>query len=158
MEAVIEEISTYELERGKPTPDTIHAIIEGNLTFELRLRYRNQYRVLPEVSLATTPVGTTPDVALYPPFEPDFENRPARNPDPPLLCIEIQSPSQSNEEMVSKTEIYFQFGVKSCWIVVPAMRAVLVYDRPGHYAFFHAADTLRDETLGLELPLGLVFA
>ncbi|WP_262903312.1 Uma2 family endonuclease [Hymenobacter psoromatis] len=60
--------------------------------------------------------------------------------------------------MVDKTEIYFQFGVKSCWIVMPAIRAVLVYNRPGHYAFFHADDTLRDEALGLELPLGLVFA
>ena len=158
MEAVVEEISTYELERGKPIPDMIHGSVQANLIFELKLRYRTEFRIASEVALATLPVGTTPDVVGFPASALDFENRPARNPTPPLLCIEIQSPSQSTEEMVDKTAIYFQFGVKSCWIVVPAMQAVLVYDRPGHYAFFHAADTLRDETLGLELPLGLVFA
>ena len=158
MEAVVEEISTYELERGKPMPDTIHAAVQINLAVELVTRYRQQYRILSELALATVPSGTTPDLAVYPAFSLDFENRSARNPTPPLLCIEIQSPSQSAEEMVDKTEVYFQFGVKSCWLVMPAIRAVLVYDRPGHYAFFHADDTLRDETLGLELPLGLVFA
>ena len=139
-------------------PDMIHGSVQANLTFELKLRYRTEFRIASEVALATSPVGTTPDVVGFPASILDFENRPARQTTPPLLCIEIQSPSQSTEEMVDKTEIYFRFGVKSCWIVVPAIRAVLVYDRPGHYTFFHADDALRDETLGLELPLGLVFA
>ena len=132
----MEEISTYEPERGKPRPDTIHAAVQINLAVELVTRYRQQYRILSELALATSPIGTTPDLVMYPNFSLDFDNRPARNPNPPLLGIEIQSPSQSTDEMVGKAEIYFQFGVKSCWLVVP----------------------VRDETLGLELPLGLVFA
>ena len=45
MEAAVIELSPYELERGKPMPDTIHAIVQGNLLFELRSRYGAQYRI-----------------------------------------------------------------------------------------------------------------
>ena len=111
-----------------------------------------------ELSLATLPDGTTPDVAVYPAFALDYENRPARRTDPPLLCIEIQSPSQSVEEMVDKTNVCFGFGVRSCWVVVPAVKGIFVYDRPGHYAFSHGDDTLQDLTLNIALPLSTVFA
>ncbi len=157
MEAVVSQLSPYELERGKPMPDTIHAAIQSNLLFELKLRYRDAFRSLSELSLATLPEGTTPDVAVYPAFPLDYENRTAKRTDPPLLCIEIQSPSQAIEEMVDKTNVYFGFGVRSCWIVVPAVKGVFVYDRPGHYQFFHGDDALQDPNLNIALPLSAVF-
>ena len=76
----------------------------------------------------------------------------------PLLCIEIQSPSQSLEEMVAKVRIYFEFGVRSCWVIQPAVQGVFVFTDARHYDFFHSGDTLRDAPLGLELPLAPVFA
>ena len=157
MEAIVDKITDYELERGKPLPDTIQAAIQANLIFELKLRYRDTYRSLSELSLATLPDGTTPDVAIYPAFLLDYEHRTAKRSDPPLACIEIQSSSQSNEEMVDKTGIYFDFGVRSCWIVVPAVKGIFVYDRPGHYEFFHGDELLRDPNLNLELPLSALF-
>lgn len=163
MEAAIELLSEYERRTGgKPIPDTIHAAIQSNLGFELKLRYRDQFRVLSELSLATTPDGTTPDLAIYPAFALDYEHRTAKRTDAPLACIEItgppsRSPSQSNEEMVDKTIVYFNFGVRSCWIVVPAMKGIFVYDRPGHYEFFYGDETLRDPNLSIELPLATVF-
>lgn len=157
MEATIDQLSAYELERGKPMPDTIHAAIQMNLGVEIIVRYRHSYRVLSELSLATIPDGTTPDIAIYPAFSLDYAHRTAKRSDAPLACIEIQSPSQSNEEMVDKTGIYFDFGVKSCWIVVPAMKGIFVYDRPGHYTYFHGDDTLHDPTLTIEIPLSTVF-
>ena len=157
MEAIVDKITDYELERGKPLPDTIQAAIQANLIFELKLRYRDTYRSLSELSLATLPDGTTPDVAIYPAFLLDYEHRTAKRSDAPLACIEIQSPSQSNEEMVDKTGIYFDFGVRSCWIVVPAVKGIFVYDRPGHYEFFHGDELLRDPNLNLELPLSALF-
>ena len=115
------------------------------MSFELKTRYRADYHIASEVSLATIPGGTTPDIVVYPHFKLNYENEPAKRTDPPLTCIEIQSPSQSNrdagpEEMVAKTHVYFHFGVKSCWIVLPSLRAVMVFDRPGHYTFFSAHD------------------
>ncbi|MBC7919712.1 MAG: Uma2 family endonuclease [Ferruginibacter sp.] len=75
-----ELLSDYELERGKPLPNTL-----------------------------------------------------AKRSDAPLLCVEIQSFSQSPEEMIEKVARYFAFGVKYCWVVVPSLQAVLVYDQPSHY-------------------------
>ncbi len=155
---ILENLSAYEIERGKPMPDTIHSIVQGNLLFELRTRYGVNFRILPELALATVPDGTTPDIALYQTFAADYKNRQPRRTDPPLCCIEIQSPSQSPEEMVAKAETYFRFGVQTCWIVQPAMQCVFVFDGPGSYDFFHGDDVLRDEKLGVELPLVAVFA
>ncbi len=156
-ETLVDELTDYEIERGKPMPDTIHAALQSNLSFELKFAHRQQYRILSELSLATIPDGTTPNLAIYPAFALDYDHRTAKRSDPPLVCIEIQSPSQSTEEMVDKTAIYFRFGVKSCWIVVPAVKGVFVYDRPGHYQFFRHDETLRDPNLGLELALSAVF-
>jgi len=158
MEAAVAELSSYELERGKPMPDTIHGAVQANLCGEFFVRYRRQYRILSELALATIPDGTTPDLAIYPAFALDFDNRAARRTDAPLCCIEIQSPSQSIEEMLAKVKIYFQFGVKSCWVVQPAVRGIFVFDTPAHYQYFHGDDTLRDDALGVELPLPAVFA
>lgn len=158
MEAIIEQLSDYEIERGKPMPNAIHGAIQANLSFELKLRYRDQYRILSETSLATQPDGTTPDLVIYPPMPLNYDSEPAKRTDAPLVCVEIQSPSQSNEEMVAKTHIYFQFGVKSCWVVLPSLRAVMVFDQPGYYHFFHHDDTLMDTATGIELPLPSIFA
>ncbi|MBC7919708.1 MAG: Uma2 family endonuclease [Ferruginibacter sp.] len=154
-----ELLSDYQLERGKPMPNILHGAIQANLVFELKSHYRQSYRVVSEVSLATVPDGATPDVLLYPSFPLDYLNAlPAKRSDAPLLCIDIQSPSQSLEEMIEKVARYFAFGVKSCWVVVPSLQAVLVYDQPGHYQFFHGNDTLRDAGTGIELPLPGIFA
>ncbi len=158
MELLVEkEPSSYELERGKPMPDTIHAAIQANLSFEIKSRYRETYRCLSEISLATLPDSTTPDIGIYPAFPLDYEHRTAKRTDAPLVCVEIQSPSQSLEDMVDKTLVYFSFGAQSCWIFVPAVQGVFVYDRPGHYEFYHGEDILHDPNLGIEIPLPPLF-
>ena len=68
MEAVMEEISTCELKRGKPLPDTIHAAVQIKLAVELATRYRQQYRVLAGLALATSLVGAPPVLSGYPGF------------------------------------------------------------------------------------------
>jgi Uma2 family endonuclease len=159
MEATLEHIPDYELERGKPMPTTPHAIIQSNLVFELRSRYCRQYRILSELTLDTPPNGSTPDVVIYPYFDADFtKDYPAKRPDAPLVTVEIQSPSQSLDEMVDKANVYFAFGVTSCWVVQPRVEGVFVFTQPNQYQFFHHDDILRDPNLGIELNLGEVFA
>ncbi len=157
MEAAVEQLTEYELERGKPMPNLTHGSIQANLVFELKTAYRTNYRIASEVTLATQPEGSTPDVLLYPQMPLGFGDEPAKRIDAPMLCIEIQSPSQSLEEMVEKTSLYFQFGVQSCWIVAPAVRGVFVYDRPSHYRFFYDNETLLDSKVNIALPLALIF-
>jgi Uma2 family endonuclease len=162
MEAVLElpadtQLSAYEIERGKPIPNLTHGAIQANLIFELKLNY-GQFRLASEVALATQPDGSTPDIVLYPARTLNFVNELAKQTDAPLLTIEIQSPSQSPDELIEKTDRYFAFGVQSCWIVFPAMKGISVYSSPGTYAFSHDTDQLTDTNLGIELALSKVFA
>ncbi len=150
--------SPYELERGKPMPNLTHGAIQANVIFELKLNYGASYRIASEVALATVPDGTTPDVVVYPARPLNFVNESARQPDAPLLTVEIQSPSQSNDEMVDKTLQYFAFGVQSCWVVFPALKGVAVYSAPGLYDFFHGDDVLKDPNLAIEIDLKKIFA
>jgi Uma2 family endonuclease len=155
--AVGKELSQYEIERGKPMPTLIHGAIQFNIGFELKTKYPNQFRIANEVLLATQPDGSTPDIILYPARNLDFNNDPSRRTDAPLLSIEIQSPSQSTKDMTSKLEPYFSFGIKSCWIVVPELKAVIVYDSPYHYDFFHEKEIVKDSVLGIEISVEKIF-
>jgi len=157
MEALIQQVSEYELGRNKPMPTLIHGAIQANLSFELKLNYRTRFRVASEVLLDTQPTGGTPDVVLYPFAALDYKHDPSRRTDAPLLTIEIQSASQSTDDMVDKLEPYFYFGVQSCWIVIPKLQAILVYDGPFHYHFFHGDEILKDVKLNIELDLKKVF-
>ena len=158
----LEILSDYELEPhrrtgNKPMPTLLHGVIQANLTFELKTHYHHQYLFASEVTLDTSPRASAPDLLAYPRRELDFENDPPKRTDAPLLAVEIQSASQTVDEMVDKVVVYFAFGVRSCWIVQPRLRAVLVFDRPDHYHFFHYDDLLRDQVLNLELPLTNLF-
>ena len=45
---------------------------------------------------------------------------------PPVLAVEILSPSDTHEEVVTKIEMYLKFGVV-VWVVDPDLRTVAVY-------------------------------
>ena len=153
----LEQLSAYEIERNKPMPTLIHGAIQANLTIQIAINYPNQFRIASEVTLNTKPDGSTPDLVLYPAGALDFKNDPARRTDPPLLSIEIQSPSQSTKDMTQKLEPYFSFGIKSCWIIVPEFKAIFVYDNPYHYDFFYETTLLKDSVLGIELDVSKLF-
>ena len=71
LEMAVDELTAYEIERGKPMPSTNHSIIQDNICFELNIRYRKDYRILPELSLDTPSKSTVPDIAIYPKFALD---------------------------------------------------------------------------------------
>ena len=49
---------------------------------------------------------------------------------PPVLAVEILSPSDKHEDVVEKLQLYLESGVAVVWIVDPDLRHVTVY-RPG---------------------------
>jgi Uma2 family endonuclease len=159
MEAIIEQVSDYELQRGKPMPTLNHSIIQGNLTFVLKLHYRDQYSVLPEINLTMpTRPDTVPDIAIYPKMQTDFLHDISSMTEMPLTVIEIVSPSQSDADIIAKFERYFAAGVQSCWLVMPVFKAISVYSSLAQYKFFTDDTTLNDPTTGIELALNEVFA
>ena len=158
MEAVIEEISDYERERGKPMPTYNHSIVQGNLLFLLKASYRKSHTILPEINV-TMPErpDNVPDIALYPKLPVDFLHDIPSMTTMPLTVVEIISPSQSNDDILAKFERYFAAGVTSCWLVIPSFKAISVYSAPGTYQFFMHDSTLIDPATGIELPLAEVF-
>jgi Uma2 family endonuclease len=49
--------------------------------------------------------------------------------EPPMLCIEVVSPSQRASELLAKCERYHAFGVPCCWVIDPITRRAWEYNR-----------------------------
>lgn len=158
MESVIDVLSEYERERGKPMPTLNHAVIQANLIFALKLGYRQQYSIVSEINL-TMPErpDTVPDVAIYHPLKIDFLRDITSMTAMPLTVIKIVSPSQTDAEILAKFERYFNAGVGSCWLVMPSLQAIAVYSSIGKYQFFTDTTTLTDPTTGIALALNEIF-
>lgn len=124
--AVLDAISEYEQERGKPMPSLNHGTLQLRIGSELLRRYGNDYSVISEVTLDTTP-PMIPDLAVYPALILSWIHDQTRMAEPPLLVVEIISPSQSVDEVIPKIERYFEMGVKSCWLVQPPLQQIAVF-------------------------------
>ncbi|MFN4256986.1 MAG: Uma2 family endonuclease [Saprospiraceae bacterium] len=149
--------SDYEIERGKPMPDKNHAIIQGRLVSRLDRLYENLYTILPEINLDLPTRERVPDLAIYPPLDFDPDNNEVRMSEPPLGAIEILSEMQNLSDLMLKRAEYFNAGVQSYWLVVPALRTVYVFYAPDDYDVFSRKDKLVDKKLGIELDLGEIF-
>lgn len=158
IEAVVEQVSDYELERGKPMPSKNHGIIQSNLIFSIRKSYDKLYRVISEVKVAGKITDVVPDLAIYPksveftPMEDEIKMNTA-----PLAAIEILSPTQSLSELVTKSKQYFQLGTKSYWLVIPDLLAIHILSASGKHTVFVEEETLTDENLKITLDLKEVF-
>lgn len=159
MEAILDEISEYERERGKPMPTLNHAVSQANLIFALKLKYRQNYLIVSEINL-TMPErpDAVPDIAIFPKLEVNFLEDITSMTKMPLTAIEIVSPSQSDAEIIAKFKRYFDAGIRSCWLVMPSFQAISVYSAFGIYQFFSETETLTDSITGIELPVSEVFA
>lgn len=145
----------YETERGKPMPNRIHGAIQTKLAVLLN-QYDDKFQCPSEVSLATSP-PTTPDICIYPQKKLDWRTVSAKESEMPLTTIEILSPSQPLEELVTKAESgYFPSGVKSAWIVVPALKTIIVL-LPDEQKLYFTSGMLQDPATGISIPVDKVF-
>jgi Uma2 family endonuclease len=67
-----------------------------------------------------------PDVAVFHPALPEAELLPST---PPLIVIEILSPSDGHSEVHQKLDEYRAWGVPNVWLVDPQLRKLYVYGR-----------------------------
>jgi len=78
--------------------------------------------------------------------------------DMPLLVVEILSPKQTIDDILSKFKAYFALGIKSCWLVMPAIKSIAVYLQFENFKTFGTNDTeLVDDVLDIRLPLKKIF-
>jgi Uma2 family endonuclease len=154
---IIETISDYELERGKPMPKTKHGSVQANLLIALSKYYKKQFRLISELTIEVGAKTAVPDISIYKRFEIQWdEDEPAAKVEPPLVAIEIISPSQTFAEMRDKARQYFAQGVQSCWIVQPELQIVSVL-HPQTLPQTFTSGMVRDSAVGIEIPIAEVF-
>jgi Uma2 family endonuclease len=78
---------------------------------------------------------------------------------PPILAVEILSPSDTQEEIDEKVELYLESGVAIVWVINPKFRTITSY-RPGtEPEFFNALQELSAEPHlpGFRVPVARLF-
>ncbi len=145
----------YEIERGKPMPSKNHAIVQSNLAGAL-LAYRSKYTVLSELSLKLPGREATPDICIYAKLPFDLSSDEIKMTEPPLLIVEIVSPSQSDYDTVQRFKDYFKDGVKSCWLVQIAIGIITVYG-PDMKPYVFSSGEVKDPALDISVRLDEIF-
>ncbi|MCB0520884.1 MAG: Uma2 family endonuclease [Lewinellaceae bacterium] len=147
----------YETERNKPMPNRIHGHIQTKLLVRLDQGYGDQFNIESEVTLDTKPKSSTPDIAIYPKETLSLKDIRPKATEMPLTTIEIQSPSQSPEDLVAKAwEYYFPAGVKSAWVVIPSIKGVRIV-LPNNQNLLFISGEIQDPTNGISVPVDKIF-
>lgn len=149
--------SAYELEREKPLPSKNHAIVQGNIYFNLRLSYGKKYVAVPEISIIINGKERVPDIGIFKKLEYTPGDDEIRVTDVPAGVVEILSPNQAISELITKSVQYFEEGIQSYWLVLPDLKTVYVFNQPMEYEVFAKNQQLTDKLLGITLELTDIF-
>jgi Uma2 family endonuclease len=153
--ATLEQPQTYEGERGKPTPSRNHSAAQFNLSVELAKN--REFRFYSEFTLEFDGVLYTPDLCVYPRQAVDWRHDEIRRSTAPLTAVEIFSPTQAPQTIMEKIDVYFQNGVKSCWLISPHLKTITIIGADGEEHVFHSG-TVRDPYTGLTADVSAVFS
>jgi Uma2 family endonuclease len=121
-----------------PPPGFLHGVVQLNIATLLKAfaGQRKLGRVTVESGLITESGPNTvrgPDVAYWSYERLPAVEIPALYADVPAdLCVEVRSPSNTDENMTRKAREYFATGVKMVWVVDPEERTVTVYRQSGN--------------------------
>lgn len=149
------ELTSYEQGRDKPLPSLNHGQLQFLLSGAL-LPYRNDFTIASELTLELGDLRVTPDLCVYPKLDIDYQRDVIRMTDPPLLAIEILSPTQSQQEVVNRIHGMLDAGVESCWLVQPATESITIFtgdEKPATVS----TDMLRDPATDIEVDLTDIF-
>lgn len=119
-----------------------------------------------EVLFRLAPEGPArrPDVAYVAfdrwPYTGPFEDDPPAFDAVPNLAVEVNSPSNTLDEIEDKNRDYFFAGVEQVWVIQPRHRHVYVYDAPDKVYMLSEKQELDGGKIipGFRLPLATLFA
>lgn len=133
-----------------------HSRLIGRLTVLLSA-YEDRFEIMPELEFELAAGRLKPDVAILPLSAYDWEADVIRCPTPPITAIEVLSPTQSFDFLVTKIrQQYFSSGVQSAWLVLPAARSVCLLV-PGQPLALVPTGLLHDPITGVQLAIGQLF-
>lgn len=149
-------------------PSRNHSLIVGRITG--LLFNDNRFTIMPELSLDTSQIELNqfnlkakdeliPDISIYQEVidlsEPLDE---LKMKDMPALAIEVLSPRQGMNDIIAKFQAYFALGIKSCWLVMPAIKSITVYSQPYQHKTFDINDSeVIDEMMDIHLSTQKIF-
>lgn len=144
--------SVLELVRGEvvtvSNPGLEHGEVQLNIGTELRnfLKANRIGRVFTESGTVVERGPDTvrgPDVSYYSKERLPLDLRVVKYHDqPPDLCVEVVSPSNTKRQLRDKTKEYFFAGVRMVWVVDPEDRSVTVLRAPDEGRTLYDAATL----------------
>ncbi len=128
--------SRTELVRGEVVtmcrPGVEHGEVQINIAFAIKLFLKSNLigRVATDVGTITDRKPDTvrgPDVVYYSKERLPLDKRVTGYHDqPPDLCVEVVSPSNTKRELRAKTKEYFFNGVRTVWVIDPEDRSVTI--------------------------------
>lgn len=136
------------------SPSYNHAYLQLRLG-GLLLAYKH-YTPFSELSIEINEIEYKPDISLYTKRGLSLPLDIVRMKELPLLIIEILSPSQSIQESLEKFKIYFEAGVKSCWLVISIPQTIMVFSDFTHYLSYNSGE-VADKILNINLPFADIF-
>lgn len=149
--------SDYERERHKPIPSKNHGLVQGNIYFELRSKYNDRFKIIPEARIDFNGEDKVPDLAIYDTLDFTPGNDEVTIKKIPLAAIEILSPKQHLIDLITKSYLYFEAGIQSYWLVLPDLKSIYIYSEAGEYEMFGKKGKLQDLKLDIELDIEDIF-
>jgi Uma2 family endonuclease len=141
-----------ELVRGEvvvmPGPGVEHGEVQVNVAFAIKsfLVANKLGRVVTESGVVTERNDDTvrgPDVSYYSKERLPLDKRVVKyNDQPPDLCVEVVSPSNTMRQLKAKAKEYLFAGVRMVWIVDPEDRTVTIVTDPLESRTLEAEATL----------------
>jgi len=132
-----------------------HSMVQARLA--KLLGNLNKYEVFTELSLDIDGTEYKPDVCVYSiKLKKNRAKDIIKMTELPMLSIEILSPRQGFQELVEKVEVYFNAGIKSCWIVLPGIESIQVFSSLENFKVFSEGNLI-DNIIGIELSINEVF-
>ncbi|MBF0118776.1 MAG: Uma2 family endonuclease [Desulfobacterales bacterium] len=131
-----------------------HSFVHGRL---IRLLGNiDKYEIFPELSIEINGVEHKPDISIYSKKKRIQQKDIIKMVELPLVTIEILSPTQPIQDLIDKFEIYFNAGIKSCWLVIPHAKSIVIYSSLDHYKTY-SDDKVIDNLFNIELSIIDIF-
>jgi Uma2 family endonuclease len=123
----------------------------------VELAKNQDYRFVSELAIELEGGSYTPDICVYPRQGIDWRHDQVRRQDPPIVAIEIFSPTQSQQSVMDKVDVYLRNGVKSCWLLSPYLKTLTILGPDGREYSFNSG-IARDPYTGITADVGAVFS
>jgi Uma2 family endonuclease len=134
-----------------------HSLLQSRMAFLLLSTYRAQYSILTELDFEFASGKTRPDLCILPKRKVDWLDDEIVVQDVPLTTIEILSPEQSLNALLERVyQKHFPAGVKTVWIVSPALQIVSIF-LPDKQRTNFTEGLITDPVTGIQLQLSEIF-